>query len=120
MGNCMRVSHICIKVKDLEKAEAFYTGVLGMEVVSRETLNGMPLVVLGQGIGLNLCDEPHLSSFDHIGIRVESIDIVVEALKKAGVPIISGPKKSVYGTNLYFRDPDDNRIECHDADRGQK
>jgi lactoylglutathione lyase len=119
MGNTLRVSHILLKVKDLEKAEAFYTRVMGMEVVTRETrANGQPLVVMGQGVGLTPSEDPQTTkSHDHIGIRIENADVLIAALQKAGVPIADGPKKGQYGTSVYFLDPDGNRLECHDADR---
>ncbi len=118
MGNIKRLSHLCIRVSDIEKAERFYVGVLGMTVVNRDLLRGKPLVVLGEGLGLTLTDElGDMRIIDHIGLRVTSIKETTTSLEKAGVPLTRGPVQSPYGTSIYFQDPDGNTVECHDADR---
>jgi len=118
MGNILRVSHLCLKVSDINKAKAFYTGILGMTVASEGTLNGQPLVVLSGGLGLNECKRlPEPCSFDHIGLRVENMQSLISLLADHHIPIVRGPQVSPYGTSIYFQDPDGYLLECHDADR---
>ena len=113
----IKISHLCLKVANVDRSEQFYAGVLGMTVVSRDVMNGKPLVVMGEGLGLAEARESDYVSHDHIGLRVDSVEKVIIALKEAEIPIVSGPKESPYGMSVYFYDPDGNRLECHDKDR---
>jgi catechol 2,3-dioxygenase-like lactoylglutathione lyase family enzyme len=112
------ISHILLHCSDLAKAEAFYAGVLGMEVKERSRLaDGRPLVVLRQGLGLTVGSLPAggVRDFDHLAFRATDVDGLAWRLREAGVPVVDGPKATGYGRSVYFLDPDGRKIECHTA-----
>lgn len=112
-----RLSHLLLQVRDLSAAEAFYIGVLGCTVRERTTLrDGRPLVALHQGLGLTVFpDQPGPPTVDHIAFRVRSLDPLLERLQVAGVAVEGPVRTATYGTSIYVRDPDGNRVELHDG-----
>jgi dipicolinate synthase subunit A len=112
------ISHILLQVSDLARAEAFFAGILGMEVKERTALgDGRPLVVLRQGLGLAVGPLPATAArdFDHLAFKATDVDALASRLREAGVTIVDGPKATGYGRSVYFLDPDGRRIECHTA-----
>jgi len=110
------ISHILLQISDLAEAEAFYVGVLGMEVKERGSLgDGRPLVVLRQGLGLTVGTLPAggARDFDHLAFKATDVDALAWRLRQAGATIVDGPKATGYGRSVYFLDPDGRRIECH-------
>ena len=112
------ISHILLQVSDLAGAEAFYVGILGMEVKERSSLrDGRPLVVLREGLGLTLGTIPvgAARDFDHLAFKAADVDALAWRLREAGVQVVDGPKATAYGRSVYFLDPDGRKIECHTA-----
>ncbi len=112
------ISHILLQMSDLAKAEAFYIGILGMEVKERSSLgDGRPLVVLKQGLGLTVGALPVNAArdFDHLAFKASDVDALAWRLREAGITIVDGPKATGYGRSVYFLDPDGRKIECHTA-----
>ncbi len=112
------ISHILLQCSDLARADAFYVGVLGMEVKERSSLgDGRPLVVLRQGLGLTVGPIPKDAArdFDHLAFKASDVDALAWRLREAGVTIVDGPKATGYGRSVYFLDPDGRKIECHTA-----
>lgn len=117
LGNVHRVSHLALKVSDLERSVKFYTEVAGFRIHSRGTIGDAPLVVLREGIGLTTGPAAASSPVDHIAFRVGDLARLVESLKAAGARIVDGPRPSPYGNSVYFLDPDGNKLEGHDGER---
>lgn len=120
MSNSERISHILLEVSDLEKSTKFYQEILEFEIVSKEKAKDeRDIVVFKQGLGLisrvGINFENKL--LNHIGIKVNDINLLIRNLDRAKVKIIEGPNTSAYGTKLYFFDPDGIRLECHDKFR---
>jgi len=117
-----RLDHLVLTVADLERTCAFYTRVLGMEVVTFG--EGRTALRFGQQkINLHPADNipglvagrPTAGSGDLCFITETPVAEVVAHLGRCGVPIVAGPgpRAGAIGTiqSVYFRDPDQNLVE---------
>jgi 4-oxalocrotonate tautomerase len=106
-----KLDHLLLEVADLERAEAFYCGVLGFSVRKREEhRDGRPLVVTEQGLGLTT-GGGRQGTTEHLAFRTRNVAKLAERLQGEDVEIVDGPMATAYGVSLYVRDPDGNKIE---------
>lgn len=113
---------------DLDAAEAFYGGVLGLEKVTRQA-NRHIFYRCGPGIllifnpaetakpvpeGALPVPSHGATGPGHVCFRVrgEQIDGIVERLTAAGVPVESDFCWPNGARSIYFRDPAGNSLEC--------
>ncbi|KQV84175.1 VOC family protein [Rhizobium sp. Root1220] len=116
---------------DLDKAEAFYEGVLGLQKITRAA-NRHVFYRCGAGVLLIFNPEettkpasghalqvpPHGTvGSGHACFRVsaENLDTIGRQLKAAGVDIESEVTWPQGGRSIYFRDPAGNSLECAEA-----
>ncbi|SRR6266571_2087534 len=117
-----RLDHLVLTVRNVETTCAFYSNVLGMDVVTFE--NGRKALSFGsQKINLHEAGKefepkayrPTPGSADLCFITTTSIDDVVKRLELSKVRILEGPVKRTGALgqimSVYFRDPDLNLIE---------
>jgi catechol 2,3-dioxygenase-like lactoylglutathione lyase family enzyme len=122
------VHHIGLNVSDLDRAEAFYTGVLGFEVTERysESIRHIMLASPGEPAGtakIHLFEARDLDMQDalatlsgqgyaHIafGTTRERFPKIVEELQKHKVDF-KGPLVMGQGESVHFTDPDGNSLE---------
>jgi catechol 2,3-dioxygenase-like lactoylglutathione lyase family enzyme len=117
-----RLDHLVLTVADIERTCAFYTRVLGMEVVTFGA--GRTALRFGQQkINLHpaddipglVADKPTPGSGDLCLVTELPLAQVIAHLEHCQVPIIAGPgpRAGAIGTiqSVYFRDPDQNLIE---------
>lgn len=130
-GN-FRMMHTMIRVFDLEKSIAFYTGLLGMELLRRQDFaeGRFTLAFVGYGPEASNTvvelthnwDQPGPyeigTGFGHLALGVNDIYGVCDALEKQGarIPRLPGPMK--HGTThiAFVEDPDGYKIELIDLD----
>lgn len=121
----MKLGHLAITVKDMEKSLDFYCRVLGckkaFEFSNPET--GAPWIVylyLGAGEYIELFYDgvtdnpwtPALRGFNHLCIQVEDCNEKCKLIKDAGYPIDKEPAQAVDGNwQFWLTDPDGIRIE---------
>ncbi|MCC7274956.1 MAG: VOC family protein [Alphaproteobacteria bacterium] len=117
------LAHVSVTVTDVERARAFYGGVLGLPEVDRPDF-GFPGIWydLGRGLQLHIIVNEGLSrpaaerdGFDvrypHFAIGVESADAAAAALRTRGVRM-DELLNSVTGLRqLFVKDPDGNMVE---------
>ncbi len=118
------IGHVHLKVADLDRALAFYHGVLGFEITQHM---GQSAAFLGAGgyhhhIGLNTW-ESHRGSrpaagttgLYHFAIRYPDRASLGDALRRlqgAGIPL-DGASDHGVSEALYLRDPDGNGLELY-------
>ena len=120
----VRIGHVHLKVADIERALAFYCGVLGFELIQRY---GTQAAFVSAGgyhhhIGLNTWESqggspppPGTTGLYHVAIlyptRVALADALVR-LAEAGIPL-QGASDHGVSEALYLSDPDGNGIELY-------
>ena len=116
------IDHVVFTVKDIETTCAFYTKVLGMEVVtfgeSRKALSfgsqKINLQQLGRESTLR-AEKPTPGSVDICFVTSVQLPDLVAHLNACGVNLIGGPVERIGARGLmisvYFRDPDMNLVE---------
>jgi len=125
-----RIGHVHLKVADLERALAFYVGVLGFELVQRYG-SGAAFVSAGgyhHHIGLNTWESrggsappPGTTGLYHAAILYPGRAALADALRRllaAGIPL-DGASDHGVSEALYLRDPDGNGLELY-RDRPQE
>ena len=120
----VRIGHVHLKVADLERALAFYRGVLGFELTQRF---GDQAAFLSAGgyhhhIGLNTWESlggsppPRgATGLYHLAILYPTRLLLADALRRvlaAGIELDGAADHGV-SEALYLRDPDDNGVELY-------
>jgi catechol 2,3-dioxygenase len=115
------IGHVHLKVADIDRALAFYSGVLGFQVMERAP----QAVFLSAGgyhhhIALNTWESqdaqpppPHTTGLYHLAILYPDRAELADALKRlvaAGIPL-EGASDHGVSEALYLSDPDGNGIE---------
>lgn len=118
------IGHVHLKVADVERALAFYSGVLGFELVQRY---GREAAFVSAGgyhhhIGLNTWESrggsppaPGTTGLYHLAILYPTRAGLADALLRlmeAGVPL-DGASDHGVSEALYLRDPDGNGVELY-------
>lgn len=118
------IGHVHLKVADIDRALAFYSGVLGFDITQRM---GKSAVFLSAGgyhhhIGLNTWESaggkpppPGATGLYHVAIRYPDRRTLADALRRltnAGIPL-EGASDHGVSEALYLRDPDGNGVELY-------
>jgi len=119
-----RIGHVHLKVADIERALAFYCGVLGFALTQR--LGSQAAFVSAGGyhhhIGLNTWESrgggppaPGTTGLYHVAILYPTRAALGDALRRlieAKIPL-EGASDHGVSEALYLRDPDDNGVELY-------
>jgi catechol 2,3-dioxygenase len=118
------VGHVHLKVSDIDRALAFYVGVLGFEVMTR--IGDQAAFISAGGyhhhLGLNTWESkggsapsPGTTGLYHVAIRYPGRAALADALRRlieAGIPL-DGASDHGVSEALYLHDPDMNGIELY-------
>ena len=130
-----RVDHIGIRVRNLDRALAFYR-VFGFDMVRRAEGDDVAIIRNESGVEFNLVfnasagdpsanilmDVPEkLPGYTHIALRVASIPATIAALNANDIAITQGPVAfgEAVHVSVFIRDPDRNVIELRGREQGQ-
>lgn len=119
----LKVGHVVLKVRELERAAAFYVQALGFEEVNRLDRPKAIFLTLGkQHHDIALFEFPDLpppgtaqGGLHHVALKVANIEVLKEGhaqLKRHKVEILRAVD---HGTtnSVYFCDPDGNGLELY-------
>ena len=120
----VRIGHVHLKVANLERALAFYCGVLGFEITQR--MGDSAAFVSAGGyhhhIGLNPWESAGgrppprgTTGLYHLAILYPNWAALADALRRlerAGIPL-DGASDHGVSEALYLRDPDENGVELY-------
>ena len=123
--------HTRMRVTDMEQTIAFYTNVLGLEVLERKVSpRGSHLAFLKVPNSEELIE---LTSFPpsgpvkvqedlvHLAFQVESLDDTIASLHAKGVKVTDGPTQTSSGSRFIFIDaPDGYEVELIERPPGVK
>lgn len=126
-----KLLHTRMRVSDMEQTIAFYTTVLGLEVLERKVSpRGSHLAFLKVPNSEELIE---LTSFPpsgpvkvqedlvHLAFQVESLDETMASLNALGVKVTDGPTQTSSGSRFIFIDaPDGYEVELIERPSGVK
>lgn len=126
-----KLLHTRMRVSDMDQTIAFYTQVLGLEVVERHTSpRGSHLAFLcvpNSEELIELCSYPPSGPVKvqedlvHLAFQVDNLDETISALNSKGIRITDGPTKSSSGSRFIFIDaPDGYEVELIERPAGVK
>lgn len=109
------IRHVALRVKDLEGAESFYTGILGYRVEWRPDPENVYLTRDADNLALHKAEPSGAGSLDHFGILLKSpedVDAWAAHLKSRGVALQKEPKSHRDGArSFYVNDPEGTTIQ---------
>ena len=118
------LGHAVVKVRNQERAEQFYSGVLGIPIAARHETMPMTFFTLGNhhdlavlAVGDDAPEAPRNSpGLYHLAFKIgdtlDELRAAKEKLEAAGVKIDATIDHTV-SQSLYLRDPDGNGIELY-------
>lgn len=126
-----KLLHTRMRVSDMEQTIAFYTNVLGLEVLEQKVSpRGSHLAFLKVPNSEELIE---LTSFPpsgpvkveedlvHLAFQVESLDETIASLNAKGVKVTDGPTQTSSGSRFIFIDaPDGYEVELIERPPGVK
>ena len=121
-----RLGHVLLRVADLERSKAFYSDILGFEIVEEDPAHGGVFMTLGEhGHTIDLFpaedrrpipfSDRSRPGLQHIAFQVESYEALKEAyftLQDQGVEVTRA-MDHVSQKSIYFNDPDGNGLEIY-------
>ncbi len=108
-----------IMVRNMKESLDFYQGIIGLEVNRRfSPVEGIEIVFLGKGetqielICNKSAEDASMGKGISLGFEIESMDELMDLLKKKGIEIISGPfSPNPHMTYFFVLDPNGLRIQ---------
>jgi catechol 2,3-dioxygenase len=121
------LGHVVLKVRNLERSEGFYSGTLGMRVISRlsdppmtfftlETTSNHHDFALMEVGSVALSPTDHATGLAHVAFRVgsstEEFGLVRSLLERSGSPVLYEAERGS-SRSVHVLDPDGNEIELY-------
>ena len=112
------IKFVGIPVNDQDAALKFYTGILGLKVITDQPFNAkqrwIELSIPGADTGIALFTpeghEKRIGEFQSISFWCEDVFATADAMKKKGVIFTKEPTQEPWGSIAVFKDPDGNQF----------
>jgi methylmalonyl-CoA epimerase len=120
----VEIDHLGIAVRSLEEAAQFYSGLLGMEISCKETIEAehvhvamLPAGAVANAPRIELLEASSEAStiakfikkrgpgLHHVALRVDDLSSVTERLKRAGMRLLNEPQIGAGGHRYVFVHP---------------
>jgi len=126
-----KLLHTRMRVSDMDETIAFYTKVLGLEILERKVSpRGSHLAFLrvpNSDELIELCSFPPSGPVKvqedlvHLAFQVENLDATITALQQLGIRITDGPTTTSSGSRFIFIDaPDGYEVELIERPAGER
>jgi len=126
-----KLLHTRMRVSDMDETIAFYTKVLGLEILERKVSpRGSHLAFLrvpNSDELIELCSFPPSGPVKvqedlvHLAFQVENLDATITALQQQGIRITDGPTTTSSGSRFIFIDaPDGYEVELIERPAGER
>jgi len=121
------LGHVVLKVSDLHRSEGFYSSVLGMRIISRNSDPRMTFFNLGTpGIHHDFAlielspaapkPEHEATGLAHVAFKVgnsaDTLSLVRKVLHASGTPVLHEAERT-FTKSVHVLDPDGNEIELY-------
>jgi predicted enzyme related to lactoylglutathione lyase len=120
-----KVKFVGIPVRDQDKAIAFWTKKVGLQIATDQPMGQGPgqrwieLKIPGAQTGLVLFTPPghesRIGTFQNMSFAVDDVEKTYREFVERGVEFVQPPKKESWGTSAIFKDPDGNSFVIGDA-----
>ena len=108
-----RLSHVYTTVSDLAAARAFWTGLIGLEVLVDDDAYLRLGGAGGYSMGMERADEGEAPEVE-IVVRVPDVDVAYQRLQSAGIECGGPPEEMPWGArHIWLRDPDGHLISIY-------
>lgn len=118
----MKFLWTAIYVKNLDESIAFYSKLVGLQVMKRFPAGtGMEIAFMGNGVNnetlVELLADRSKNAVNHgefisIGFAVDSLDAMLETVKNHNIPVHSGPVETPSGSRFFcVKDPNGVNVQ---------
>jgi glyoxylase I family protein len=114
----LRLDHVVLAVSDLQRAENFYTQLLGVQVERRLEKPKLVQLRVGESLLDLVPGNPHPTqpNMAHYCFRIDPFDpvAITAHLSRLGVAVATSGERygaDGHGPSIYLRDPDGNELE---------
>jgi lactoylglutathione lyase len=118
----MKFLWTALYVKNLDESIAFYSNLVGLHVVKRFPAGpGMEIAFMGNGIDnetlVELLADSNTSTVKYsegisIGFAVDSVDAMLETVKRHNIPVHTGPVETPSGSRFFcIKDPNGLNVQ---------
>ena len=117
----MKILWTTLYVKKLEESIAFYSNLLGLQVVRRFKAGpGIEIAFMGNGIDDETLVElfadsnnnaANYSEFVSIGFAVDSVETMLDTVKRENIPVHTGPFETPAAKFFIIKDPNGFNVQ---------